>query len=311
MTPYNPKLECETIAEDEILKTFVIPDNTKMEEHTIVLDSDVIVGNHSDIKYGLIARSVILGERVTLAGDINATSDVRIDIWSQIGGNVKTKEDAYIGEFVNIDGKLIVRGDLDIGNNVKINGGFEATGWIIIRNPVPVIAYLYLYLTELLRRGKDEEVEKALNELFEIESDEEEEFGADAMIIPTGSRISVDSIRVPSHANIGSDCRLVGNIRAESLEMKNNTTLYGSIRTIRTIDLGENNTIHGNIVSRGKVLVNKGTHVLGEINAASIRIHENARVDGVMLAKAGIVFEREEEEIINDKELMKLDIPDQ
>ncbi len=281
-----------------------------MEEHTIVLNSDVIVGNHSDVKYGLIARSAILGERVTLAGNITTTSDVRIDIWSQIGGTVKTKEDAYIGEFVNIDGKLIVKGDLDIGNNVKINGGFEARGWIIIRNPVPVIAYLYLYLTELLRRGKDEEVEKALDELFEGNPDDEV-ISTDAMIIPTGSRISVDSIRVPSHAKIGSDCRLVGNIRAESLEMKNNTTLYGSIRTIRAVNLGEDNTIHGNIVSRGKVLINKGTHVLGEINAASIRIHESARVDGIMRAKAGIVFEREEEEGINDNELMELEIPEQ
>ncbi|WP_135604244.1 polymer-forming cytoskeletal protein [Methanococcoides sp. NM1] len=276
-----------------------------MEEHNIVLDGDIIVGNHSDVRYGLIADSAILGERVEVSGDINARSDIRIDIWSHIGGTVKTKENAYIGEFVSIDGKLVVKGDLDIGNNVKISDGFEAKGWIVVRNPVPVIAYLFLYLTELLRMGKDEEVEKALSEMFD---EEVETIGTAAMIIPNGSKISIDSIRVPSNAVIGSDCRLVGNIRATSLDLANGTTLYGSIRTMNTVNLGENNTIHGNIVSRGNVHINKGTHVLGEINANSIRIHESARVDGVMRASGGIIFEREKEDVLNEKELMTLDI---
>ncbi|OPY23058.1 MAG: Polymer-forming cytoskeletal [Methanomethylovorans sp. PtaU1.Bin073] len=276
-----------------------------MEEHTIVVEGDVIVGNHSDIKYGIHANSAILGERVELAGDLICKSDVRIDIWSRIGGNVKTETDAYLGEFVNIDGKLIVKGDLDIGNDVKINGGFEAKGWIVIRNPVPVIVYLFLYISELLRLGKDEEVEKALNDLFE---DNVETMGSAAMIVPNGSSISIDSIRVPSHAVIGNGCRLVGNIRSTSLEMGDGNTLYGSIRTIDDVNLGKDNSIHGNIVSRGMVRISEGSHVLGEINARNVRIHESARVDGVMRASEGIVFEREEKEELSDKQLMQLDI---
>ncbi|MEZ5334921.1 MAG: hypothetical protein R2741_06650 [Methanolobus sp.] len=89
-----------------------------MEEHTIVVEGDVIAGNHSDIRYGVIANSAILGERVTVSGDLTTTGDTRIDIWSVIGGNVKTDTNAYIGEFVTIDGKLVVKGDLDIGNDV-------------------------------------------------------------------------------------------------------------------------------------------------------------------------------------------------
>ena len=115
---------------------------------------DVIAGNHSEIKYGIIAHSAILGERVNVTGDLVTTGDTRIDIWSEIGGNVKTDENAYIGEFVTIDGKLVVKGDLDIAYDVKINGGFEAKGWIVVRNPVPVIVYLFLYISELLRLGK-------------------------------------------------------------------------------------------------------------------------------------------------------------
>ncbi|ABE53070.1 polymer-forming cytoskeletal protein [Methanococcoides burtonii] len=276
-----------------------------MEERNIVLDGDIVVGNHSDIRYGIIANAAILGERVEVSGDIVASSDIRIDIWSHIGGNVKTKKNAYIGEFVTIDGRLVVKGDLDIGNDVKISSGFEAKGWIVVRNPIPVIAYLFLYLTELLRMGKDEEVEKALDELFD---EEIETIGSAAMIVPNGSKISIDSIRVPSTATIGNNCRLVGNIRASMLEMGKNTTLYGSIRTLTNVDLGEDNIIHGNIVSRGDVYINKGTHVLGEINANSIKIHESARVDGVMRASGGIVFVREEDRTLNENELMTLDI---
>ncbi len=276
-----------------------------MEEHTIVVDGDVIAGNHSEIKYGIIANSVILGERVTLTGDLNSTGDARIDIWSQIGGNVKSGKNAYIGEFVTIEGKLVVKSDLDIGNDVKINGGFEAKGWIVVRNPVPVIVYLYLYISELLRIGKDEEVEKALEELFE---EDVESIGFNSMIIPNGSRISIDSMKVPSNAIIGSSCRLVGNIRATSLEMANETTLYGSIRTIGNVKLGTDNVIHGNIISRANVYVAGGTHILGEINSQSVTIHETARVDGVMRAPGGIIFEREDEGALSDNELMELDI---
>ena len=276
-----------------------------MEEHTIVVDGDVIAGNHSEIKYGIIANSVILGERVTLTGDLNSTGDARIDIWSQIGGNVKSGKNAYIGEFVTIEGKLVVKSDLDIGNDVKINGGFEAKGWIVVRNPVPVIVYLYLYISELLRIGKDEEVEKALEELFE---EDVESIGFNSMIIPNGSRISIDSMKVPSNAIIGSNCRLVGNIRATSLEMADKTTLYGSIRTIGGVKLGTDNVIHGNIISRGNVYVASGTHILGEINSQSVTIHETARVDGVMRAPRGIIFEREGEGALSDNELMELDI---
>jgi predicted acyltransferase (DUF342 family) len=276
-----------------------------MEERTIVVDGDVIAGNHSEIKYGIIANSAIFGERVTLTGDLVTTGDARVDIWSEIGGNVKTDENAYIGEFVTIDGKLVVKGDLDIGNDVKINGGFEAKGWIVVRNPVPVMVYLFLYISELLRLGKDEEVEKALEDLFE---DDEESIGLNSMIIPNGSKISMDSIRVPSNAIIGSKCRLVGNIRATSLDMADETTLYGSIRTIQDVKLGTDNIIHGNIISRGKVYVAAGTHILGEINSQSITIHESARVDGVMRAPGGIIFEREEDDALSDNELMQLDV---
>ncbi len=279
---------------EDLLKTFTIPDNTIMEEHSIVTTGGAIIGNHTVMGFGIIADSVIAGERVRINGNVIGTEEVRIDMWSQVNGDVRTKNDAYIGEFVNIVGKLIVGKDLDIGKDVKINGGYEARGWIVVRNPIPVIIYIFLYLTELIRMGKDEEVDNALKNLFSDESDDLEE--DKLLIIPSGSKIDLESIKVPDKAVIGSGCRMMGNIRASSIVMGNNNTLFGSIKTTNEIVIGEGNTIHGNLVTRGDVHINKDSHILGEINGGKIIIHEEARVDGAMRAANGVLITRDEME---------------
>ncbi len=275
---------------EELLKTFTIPDNTKMEEHSIVVNGGAIVGNYSDVGFGIIADSIIAGERVRINGNIIGSEEIRIDMWSHVSGDVRTRNEAYIGEFVNIEGKLVVAGNLDIGKNVKIGRGFEAKGLIIVRNPIPVIIYIYLYLTEMLRLGKGEEVEKALSELFIDENDDIDE--DKLLIIPNGSKLDMETIRVPDKANIGSGCRLMGNIRATSLLMGGNNTLFGSIKTMDDIVIGEGNTIHGNVVTKGKVSVGKGTHILGEINGGEVTVHEDAKVDGPMRAPGGVTITR-------------------
>ena len=279
---------------EDLLKTFTIPDNTTMEEHSIVTTGGAIIGNHTAMGFGIIADSVIAGERVRINGNVIGTEEVRIDMWSQVNGDVKTKNDAYIGEFVNIDGRLVVGKDLDIGKNVKIKGGYEARGWIVVRNPIPVVIYIFLYLTELLRMGKDEEVDNALENLFSDESDDFEE--DKLLIIPSGSKIDLESIKVPDKAVIGSGCRMMGNIRASSMVMGSNNTLFGSIKTNNEIVIGEGNTIHGNLVTRGVVRINKDSHILGEINGGKIIIHEEARVDGAMRAASDVLITRDEME---------------
>lgn len=279
---------------EELLKTFTVPDKTKMEEHSIVVDGGAIIGNHSDMGFGVIADSIIAGERVRINGNAIGTEEVRIDLWSHVAGDVRTKNDAYIGEFVNIDGKLVVGGDLDIGKDVKIDGGFEAKGWIVVRNPIPVIIYIFLYLTELLRMGKDEEVEKALDDLFPDDTSELD--GEKLLVIPSGSKIDLETIKVPEKARIGSYCRMLGNIRAASMVMGNSNTLFGSIKTAGEIVIGEDNIIHGNIITRDSVRIGRGTHILGEINGGRITVHEEARVDGAMRATSGVMISSFEEE---------------
>ena len=71
--------------------------------------------------------------------------------------------------------------------------------------------------------------------------------------------------------------------------------------------LGKNNSIHGNIASRvwcGSLQF----PCVGRDQCRTVRIHESARVDGVIRASEGIVFEREESAELSDDQLMQLDV---
>ena len=238
-----------------------------------------------------------MGEGVSVSGDVIACSDARIDMWSKIGSGVKVGRNAYLGEFVTIDGKLTVEGDLDVGKEVKIKGGFEAKGWIVVRNPVPVIIFLLLYIREMMRLGKGEEVEKALEELFD-DSEESDELGGKEpsekiLIIPAGAKISPEAIEVGGEAVIGSNCYLIGNLRVQSAETGKDLVLKGSVNSEGNITIGENSTVYGNLVSKGQVNVGRNSRVFGGIKAESVFLHEKARVDGTIKAPAGVSFLRE------------------
>jgi predicted acyltransferase (DUF342 family) len=238
-----------------------------------------------------------MGEGVAVSGDVIASSDVRIDMWSKIGSGVKVGRNAYLGEFVNIDGKLIVGGDLDVGKEVKIKGGFEAKGWIIVRNPVPVIMFLLLYIREMMRLGKGEEVEKAIEELFD-DSEESEEYegkdpGEKVLIIPADAKISPEAIEVSGEAIIGSNCYLISNLRVQSIETGKNLVLKGSVNSEGNITIGENSTVYGSLISKGQVNIGRNSRVFGGIKADSVSMHEKARVDGTIKAPSGVSFLRE------------------
>ncbi|MCZ7392533.1 MAG: acyltransferase [Candidatus Methanoperedens sp.] len=269
-----------------------------MEEHSIVVKGDVLVGNYAELSYGLIARSVIAGEHVKVSGNIISEGDVRIDMWSEITGDVRTKTDAYLGEFVNISGKLFAAGNLDVGNNVKINGGYDVKGWIVVRNPLPVVMFLFLYLMALLRFGNEEEVEKALSELFSDDMPDNE-----VLSIPNRTKISLEAIKTISPAKIGSHCRLLGNIRARSLSMGNHVTLFGSIRATDDVAIGRGCIVHGNLVStKGKVILGRNCKILGKISADTVLMHETSNVDGTLTASGGVIIERDDLEGLGELE---------
>ncbi|MFC4449916.1 polymer-forming cytoskeletal protein [Halorussus aquaticus] len=257
-----------------------IPDGTTVEEHDLVTDGDIIVGGQSTVEFGVRGHNVIAGERVQFGGHIEAEADCRLDMWSDIEDNVLVGRDAYLGERVHIGGRLMVSGDLDIGDDVDIEEGFEANGWIVIRNPMPTIVFVFVYLQQLLRIGEEEAAEEVMSELLE-----NEEVEAEPVVVPRNGHVSDDSWRVSTPATIGDDCRLHGNIRAESIEVGRRNDVFGSLRARGDISVAEETVIHGDVTTRnGTVELADDVEIRGDVSCEDLHFHDGAVVDGTMRA---------------------------
>lgn len=262
----------------DALDRLVIPDGTTVEEHDLVTDGDVIIGGQSTVEFGVRGRNVIAGERAVFGGSIETTADCRLDMWCDVDGNVLVGADAYIGERARIGGQLAVSGDLDIGDEVDIEEGFEASGWIVIRNPMPSIVFLFLYLSHLLRLGEEEAAAEIADEFLGEQEDE-------PLVIPKGSRVSDDVWRVSTPGVIGDECRIHGNIRAASLTVGEDNDVFGSLRTKRCITIGKGTRIHGDVTTRhGTVTVAEGAEVLGDVSCGDLDLHGRATIDGAIRA---------------------------
>ena len=261
------------------LDALEIPDGTTVEERALVTDGDVVVGGQSTVEFGVRGRNVVAGERVQFGGDIEAEGDCRLDVWCDVAGNVLVGQDAYLGERVHIAGRLMVSGDLDIGDDVDIEEGFEASGWIVIRNPVPTLVFYFIVLSQLLRLGENETADE-LAESLSGDSD------VDPLVIPRGSTVSDDAWQASTLAVVGDDCRLHGNIRAESITVGEDDNIFGSLRARGDVSVGSGTRVHGDVTTRdGTVTIASGARVLGDVSCAELELHEDAAVDGTMRAK--------------------------
>jgi predicted acyltransferase (DUF342 family) len=267
----------------------LLPDGTELQEHSIKTDRNIVIGEFCQIDYGLRGASVYVGESTKIREYVWASGDARIGNWCEIGSDVIAKEDAYIGEGVKINGKLAVNGALDIGEKVEIRDGFEAKGDIEVRNPMPVYMFIIIYLMTLLRIENEKELDRILDDLF---SEDEEERMEIPLMIPARSKLNMKLFSVPSTMKIGKGCRLHGNIRAGSIEVQANTVIFGSLRAKNRISVVEGVTVHGNVESGSTVHVKKGAHILGDVIAKSIVLHEDAKVDGTIEAPHGLRIER-------------------
>jgi predicted acyltransferase (DUF342 family) len=258
------------------LDELVIPDGTHVEEHDLVTNGDVIVGGQSDVEFGVRGHNVIAGERVSFGGHIEAEGDCRLDMWSDVADDLLVGRDAYLGERVSVGGELKVAQNLDIGDDVTIEDGFEANGWIEIRNPMPTIVFLVMYLSHLLRMGEEEAAEELASEF--AQSDDHDH---DPVVVPRSARVSDDVWRVSTPARIGRDCRLHGNVRADAIDFGDRSELFGSLRGRGDITIAAEAEIHGDVTTRrGDVRVERGAHVWGDISAEDVELHEHAIVEG-------------------------------
>ncbi|MFC5134594.1 MULTISPECIES: polymer-forming cytoskeletal protein [Haloferacaceae] len=257
-----------------------VPSGTTVEEHDVVVDGDVLVGGQSTVEFGIRGRNVAVGERVDVGDDIEADGDCRLDTWCSVDGNVLVGEDAYLGERVTVTGRLMVSGDLDIGDDVDIEEGFEANGWIVIRNPVPALVFYFIVLSQLFRVGETD----AADELAEALADGDDV--RDPLLVPRGAEVSDDAWRVSTPAVVGDDCRLHGNLRAESIAVGERNEVFGSLRARGDVAVDADTTIHGDVTTRGgTVTIEAGAHVRGDVSAGDLVIHDGAEIDGSLRAR--------------------------
>jgi len=265
---------------DGPVEELAIPSGTTVEEHDVVVDGDVLVGGQSTVELGVRGRNVAIGERVRVGDDIEAEGDCRLDTWCSVDGNVLVGEDAYLGERVTVTGRLMVSGDLDIGDDVTIEEGFEANGWIVIRNPVPTIVFYFIVLSQLLRVGETD----AADELAAALADGDDV--RDPLLVPRSAEISDDAWRVSTPATVGDDCRLHGNLRAESIRVGERNEVFGSLRARDDVTVGSDTVIHGDVTTRGgTVTVEAGTRVLGDVSAGDLVVYDGAEIQGTLRAR--------------------------
>jgi len=271
-------------------QTLVLPDGSHFLEHTIDTNGDVVVADHARVEYGIeTPQSVYVGDGVDLLGDLSAGEDVRADVFTTIQGDVHADGSTFLGEGVEIDGRLSVMGDLDVGDEVSIEEGFEAHGWINIRNPVPTVVYVVIYLLQLMRQGRSEEVEQVLEHLEDAE--QTFEVSETFMFVPAGSNLGLQQSQVKGGMRTGTDCRVLGNFRTEDdVRIGRSTELHGSLRAKGSIRLEPDTTVHGDIEAWDDVYVGENATVHGTVEAKSVDLRPNADVRGTIKAPDGVRF---------------------
>ena len=272
-------------------QTLVIPDETKFDEHTIITKGDVIIGDCCLLQFGVKTDGrIFVGEHVIVDGDLEATKDIRADVFSRIGGNVKSGGNVYLGEKVKLGGKLSLKGDLDVADSVEMDEGFEAKGWINIRSPIPVVIYLFIYLTQLLKMGHSEEIERLLEEMEENDGGTipiSEIF----LFIPNNSIIGVQKSKVDCNLRVGRKSHLIGNYDVKgNVSVEDDSVIYGTLKSTEDVFCGKNTDVQGNIDAKGNVRVDENAHIAGDISGGKIYLSKIASVDGMLFAKNGISF---------------------
>jgi len=283
-------------------RTLIIPENTKFEERTIVTKGDVVIGDRCLIQFGIKTDGrIFIGEHVIIDGGLDATEDIRADIFSTIGGDIKSGGNVYLGEKVKVKGKLSLRGDLDVGDSVEIEKGFEAKGWINIRSPIPVVIYVFIYLLQLLKMGHSEEVERIIKEIEENNGDTipiSETF----LFIPDSSIIGIQKSKVDYNLSVGKKSHLLGNYEVKgNVFVEANSIINGTLKSTGDIFCGEKTVIQGNIDSNGSVRLEDSVKITGSVSGDKIYLPKTASVNGELFAKNGVSFTTPSETKVEEK----------
>jgi predicted acyltransferase (DUF342 family) len=260
-----------------------------------------VVGDGCKLAFGLRSPArLFVGEKAEVKGDLDAGLEVRVDHFTVIEGDVRSGGGAYLGEKVRVTGKLRAT-DLDVGDSVEIVGGYEAKGWVSIRNPVPVVMYLFIYLLQLLGQGRSEEVERILKELEQGE-DGPIVIGSGYLYIPEGSHLGLQEGVVKGNLSIGEGARVLGNYAVQGwARLDGHATLVGALRAARDIHVGPGCRVEGDLACLGTLHLGEEARVLGRIEARRVAMAQSAKVEGTVQAKEGIHFVSKHAQAMADK----------
>lgn len=223
-------------------------------------------------------------------GALQSARDVRIDIFSSVGGDILSGGNVFLGEKVKVKGKLSLKGDLDVGDSVHIEKGFEAKGWINIRSPIPVMIYIFIYLLQLLKMGRSEEIERILEELEQSEG-ETVPISESFLFIPDDSFISVSNSQIDGCLSIGKECNLLGNYNVKgNISIDEKTEVLGSLKAAGNVCCRARVKIHGTITANGLVSIGDGAEIIGDISGEEILLSKTAIVHGTLLGRKGVSF---------------------
>lgn len=282
-------------------RSLVIPDLTRFEEHTIVAPGDVILGNHTRVEFGLKTEARVFGgENARITGNVSAGGELRLDHFCRVEGDVDVKGNVYLGEKSRVEGKLAVGGDLDVGDDVAITKGFEAKGWINIRSPVPIVVYLFLYMLELLRLGKSDEVEKLLTELEDAR--EKIQVSERFLFLPDRSSLGLTRSTIQGNFFIGRECRILGNYTVRgNATLGPGSKLYGALRADGLVRVQGGSEVQGTVQSLGKILIGEGVRILGDVRGHEVEMFPSSQVDGKIVAPGGVKFTTQQSLAMDEK----------
>ena len=270
-------------------KMFVLPVGAFMGEGRLETDGDIILSDRTTVRADISTPArVFIGERAKVYGNITAGEEIRVDRWTYIEGNVSCEGSVYLGDRVRIRGKLTAGRDLDIGSNVEIEE-YDAHGWINIRSPISMIFYIIIYLLDLIRRGRGEEVDAILDELEAIEEEEKIIVSPNFFFLPDGSYLNINDIYIKGKTRIGDESRVRMNIRSEEAVVTGeNSDIVGNIISREDISIAPESHILGNIEAKGVVHVYEDAEVLGDIAASRVEIDSSAHIVGTIIAPKGV-----------------------
>jgi predicted acyltransferase (DUF342 family) len=275
----------------------VIPKGARVLKTKIKTDFDVIISDKSEVNKSIESQArVFVGELVKLKGSITAEEDVRVDRLTTVTKNITGAKNVYIGERSKIGGKLIVENDLDIGENVEVGAdNIQAKGWVNIRNPLPMIIYLFIYIMELLRRGEGEEVQRILEEL-DAQNMEDFIISGDFLFIPTRTQVNKNGIITKGRVNIGEETLIKTNVNAgDDIIVDEKSRIVGNLETKGQVLLNAKVEIEGDIRCGGDMEIGQEVMVHGDIYCNSLKMYNDAKVDGKINAKGKIKLLKVEE----------------